>query len=1173
MPKDYEGYQTSSSGWIEAILQDSNTVTNVKGFVDGVNERLIFCTDMGVCTAFRNILSSPAIVSKTGWLDQSNVNSIAWDDTYLYVAYGTDNTNGNIGRIALASLFATHSVENVTLGGTGVPVSCQITGHGLVTGDEVHFKNVSGTEELNDNTYTITRTDNDNFTLDGTDSDDYSAYTSGGTVSFRDVSAYASNFGSTNGMFHNSNTYMAADIASAQVDSTWYLIYPYNVPGGVWTTGMCIDNAIFKPATSDFYRCWYIGGVGTSKVCINFNGWAFGLRGGCIWGVDVTNVTATNWDVDAAWGNFDDDYADSIVATLSGGFILGGATVNETGGHLDISFSASGDPDSIAVYGGHWAGDFTYELTGLGGTNPSMTASGDLVNRAVDFRNINDDHLLLETYFYWDIGNARVEWELRKTIEVAGSTVQTTTINMGAAPTATAANAYKIKITRSGQDVSFHYDIGGGWVAIGSTYSSFPADIPLLEGRTAALWGLSGSSMTWSLYDLVNSNPETCYSSFGELIDATGIDTNIAPLTSTNYFAASYDGDGAYLAMVSDAHPEDSTVYSYGTSGKDNNILTSNDCTCIALGTSASAIDKMWIGTDSNGVDLVNVPFATAANINTTIGKTIDNNVESIYDIESVVYGTGSGAGTQGAGFLSDTVAIPPNDVEVAADAWKAGNSNIHVALSWLKPEDSDWNHSRIYRRANEGSWSLFASDETWKTAGDFYEFSGGIYLLSLVDKDIADAKYEYKVTQVDDGEYESDGTVVTRYADEPIVSVSILGGLASTEVPGIQLSITGDSGDDSGNVSGEVYKLRIKQVGASESDIYHPQGSPPWTVPFHIEGAAGGKTLQVWGYDQAGQEGNLDDVTITYDPAIAEGTTYDSSNNIMIAHRIKSDDAAFSASSEYADYVVDNLKDKRLSKVWRGDPVWGEYPVSSLEGYYNINVVFSQTETINAFFLASHNLNSNYVFDSNLWLCGSNSSASGSWSAIQWLLYYDYRVELKNIIGKQTIIHRPEQSYRYWSVVIYVHATYNIFQPYIGRIGLIRSEDIWQPASNMDFDYQREIADQSTILESDELAYESIERGRRNTYRIKFSDLSSADYGTAKSIFENLGQTSDLFVMIRPDEFQTGTTSPSSGTNWTFDPLYCQIARNLQLRGEPVGKASFELTLKQIIGNNSLVS
>lgn len=55
--------------------------------------------------------------------------------------------------------------------------------HGLQTGAQIIIRNVGGMTNLNNNTYTITVVDPNNFTLDGVDSSAFPAYTSGGTWS------------------------------------------------------------------------------------------------------------------------------------------------------------------------------------------------------------------------------------------------------------------------------------------------------------------------------------------------------------------------------------------------------------------------------------------------------------------------------------------------------------------------------------------------------------------------------------------------------------------------------------------------------------------------------------------------------------------------------------------------------------------------------------------------------------------------------------------------------------------------------------------------------------------------------------------------------------------------------------------------------------------------------
>lgn len=62
---------------------------------------------------------------------------------------------------------------------------CKITTpyvHGLSTGDSVLFSGVGGMVELNDNIYTITVVDTTNFTLDNTNSIDYTTFTTGGDI-------------------------------------------------------------------------------------------------------------------------------------------------------------------------------------------------------------------------------------------------------------------------------------------------------------------------------------------------------------------------------------------------------------------------------------------------------------------------------------------------------------------------------------------------------------------------------------------------------------------------------------------------------------------------------------------------------------------------------------------------------------------------------------------------------------------------------------------------------------------------------------------------------------------------------------------------------------------------------------------------------------------------------
>lgn len=97
---------------------------------------------------------------------------------------------------------ANDATGTVTLKGVYLPsgsaVQIGATSHGLSTGDIVRFTSVGGTTELNYNgnqatEWTITKVNNNSFTLDSTDGDDFTTYTTGGTVAsiYEIVSPYS----------------------------------------------------------------------------------------------------------------------------------------------------------------------------------------------------------------------------------------------------------------------------------------------------------------------------------------------------------------------------------------------------------------------------------------------------------------------------------------------------------------------------------------------------------------------------------------------------------------------------------------------------------------------------------------------------------------------------------------------------------------------------------------------------------------------------------------------------------------------------------------------------------------------------------------------------------------------------------------------------------------------
>ena len=98
------------------------------------------------------------------------INGASGQDIYII-------TGDNVGANKVSFM---NSSETITAATANNP--CQITAvaHGMATGDVTRLVDIAGMVELNNANYTITKVDDDNFTLDSTDSSLYTAYTSDG---------------------------------------------------------------------------------------------------------------------------------------------------------------------------------------------------------------------------------------------------------------------------------------------------------------------------------------------------------------------------------------------------------------------------------------------------------------------------------------------------------------------------------------------------------------------------------------------------------------------------------------------------------------------------------------------------------------------------------------------------------------------------------------------------------------------------------------------------------------------------------------------------------------------------------------------------------------------------------------------------------------------------------
>ena len=94
---------------------------------------------------------------------------------------GVADLNGNMWEVTLGMtcIAASKTIAGATQAN---PCEINIVGHGYANGDVVMITSAGGMTQLNDKLYTVTKTGDDTFTLDGVDSSAFTAWTTGGSV-------------------------------------------------------------------------------------------------------------------------------------------------------------------------------------------------------------------------------------------------------------------------------------------------------------------------------------------------------------------------------------------------------------------------------------------------------------------------------------------------------------------------------------------------------------------------------------------------------------------------------------------------------------------------------------------------------------------------------------------------------------------------------------------------------------------------------------------------------------------------------------------------------------------------------------------------------------------------------------------------------------------------------
>jgi hypothetical protein len=204
--------------------------------------------------------------------------------------------------------------------------------------------------------------------------------------------------------------------------------------------------------------------------------------------------------------------------------------------------------------------------------------------------------------------------------------------------------------------------------------------------------------------------------------------------------------------------------------------------------------------------------------------------------------------------------------------------------------------------------------------------------------------------------------------------------------------------------------------------------------------------------------------------------------------------------------------------------------------------------------------------------LCG-NTSSFPPISPLAWLTSSAYTVDLTGIIGNKTMAHLPQTAFQYWAIVVTYSENSTGFpstfaaDPYIGRIGFAKQDDIWKMAKPIADGWSSQIRDQSRIFESEDQTIEAVIKGKREFYSIPVDLASVTEWMLAKKAFTFAGKVGDLMYLMEPTSFSSGTDAPDVNTYQTYPAHYCQFESDFRARQSTVENQNFTLPLLEIVG------
>lgn len=849
---------------------------------------------------------------------------------------------------------------------------------------------------------------------------------------------------------------------------------------------------------------------------------------------DAEAVSGDNFHLDCTvCGTVGDDFNDNDLCGWIPSTLWGSAVEQNQRLEMDVTTDADGTNRETNCYrAGLFAGDFTWRSKLNVPAWPDLSSAADGYETGwriiVNFAHASSEFI---EFGRWHMTSGGQELDYLRYRDDASSY---TDLPM-------ASNPVWLQVERDGTDVKLYCRVGdSGDFNLLTTFSNKPTSPVYLRFAVFSNY-LPGGSWTQNAYVEDFQTDYVAGTAYAGMPNTDVQCLAVSPDTSTNDTSTIFAGFAEGLwGCDTDEDPtnrddecDGALRGGYASAGQALNFLPVDSVDALACtedaqlysgtpGVGNAGAGSVAVG-QSAGVTTINLagPKDESADgydtYDTSSGQPlVDNDVQCLLLSGSWTYGTDGGGGW----FEVDDET--PDDVALNL---RVLPDSDHVLLGWANPEpESDWSHALLYRRHNlpgtMSAWQCLQSDETWGSGDDFYFDATNDFGMSwgLIDRSItAEKHYEYKLTQVDEAGNESDGSTADAYIDQPeMIDVTVrdpdTGSTTVTQTRGVEVLVTADSGDDSGNVTHAVEWIKIIEAGQSLASAPFEKYEAGKVYDKQLSDGAGSKIVQVMPYAQNGWAGaGYGSGGILYDPDAGGGVSAVHRNMIM-AHDFAGDRATVDCTGGDDAFPAANAIDDRLGRKWQSDGV-STQP--------SLQFQFGGTKTVRYVAVLGHNLGSTAGAFAGVSVYIGYSTDGDTW--------VDTDVTaLCNADDDPLVLDMEAVAAQY--VRLRVHDSGgHVYQ--VGRVLVVCQDDgLVQPADNFAWNFGFGAQAQYTALHVHPSARYAANYRDARVAEIELRHLEQADKRALLRVFRSCGRHKPVLFLGRPEILPT-RTDPSWST------------------------------------------